>query len=63
LREGENAQVLTGLADANRLDLIIFIASLHPQRRDMEIHPPHAIHSVKDFLLQLLTITAGILIA
>lgn len=29
----------------------------------MEIHPPHAIHSVKDFLLQLLTITAGILIA
>jgi len=29
----------------------------------MEIHPPHAIHSVKDFLLQLLTITVGILIA
>jgi hypothetical protein len=29
----------------------------------MEIHPPHAIHSTKDFLLQLLTITIGILIA
>lgn len=29
----------------------------------MEIHPPHAIHSVKDFALQLLTITVGILIA
>lgn len=29
----------------------------------MEIHPPHAIHSVKEFLLQLLTITIGILIA
>jgi hypothetical protein len=29
----------------------------------MEIHPPHAIHSAKDFLLQLLTITIGILIA
>ena len=29
----------------------------------MEIHPPHAIRSVKDFLLQLLTITVGILIA
>ena len=29
----------------------------------MEIHPPHAIHSVKDFLVQLLTITIGILIA
>ena len=29
----------------------------------MEIHPPHAIHSVKDFLLQLLTISVGILIA
>ena len=29
----------------------------------MEIHPPHSIHSVKDFLLQLLTITIGILIA
>ena len=29
----------------------------------MEIHPPHAITSVKDFFLQLLTITVGILIA
>jgi hypothetical protein len=29
----------------------------------MEIHPPHAIRSLKDFLLQLLTITVGILIA
>ncbi|HJZ71964.1 MAG TPA: hypothetical protein VKE51_09490 [Vicinamibacterales bacterium] len=29
----------------------------------MDIHPPHAIHSWKDFLLQLGTITAGILIA
>jgi hypothetical protein len=29
----------------------------------MEIHPPHAIHSVKHFALQLLTITVGILIA
>ncbi len=29
----------------------------------MDIHPPHAIRSVKDFLLQLLTITIGILIA
>jgi hypothetical protein len=30
----------------------------------MEIHPPHApIRSIKDFLLQLITITAGILIA
>ncbi|MBZ5720793.1 MAG: hypothetical protein LAO03_10475 [Acidobacteriia bacterium] len=29
----------------------------------MEIHPPHAIRSTKDFLLQLLTITIGILIA
>ena len=29
----------------------------------MEIHPPHAIRSWKDFLVQLLTITAGILIA
>jgi hypothetical protein len=29
----------------------------------VDIHPPHPIHSVKDFLLQLLTITIGILIA
>lgn len=30
----------------------------------VEIHPPHAsIHSVKDFFIQLLTITAGVLIA
>ena len=29
----------------------------------MDIHPPHAIHSWKDFLVQLATITAGILIA
>ena len=29
----------------------------------MEIHPPHAIRSVKEFLLQLLTITIGIVIA
>ncbi len=30
----------------------------------MEVHPPHApAHSVKDFLIQLLTITAGVLIA
>ena len=30
----------------------------------MEIHPPHpAAHSIKEFLLQLLTITAGVLIA
>lgn len=29
----------------------------------MDIHPPHAIHSWKDFGLQLITITAGILIA
>jgi hypothetical protein len=29
----------------------------------VEIHPPHAIRSWKDFLVQLLTITAGILIA
>jgi len=29
----------------------------------VDIHPPHAIHSWKDFGLQLLTITAGILIA
>jgi hypothetical protein len=29
----------------------------------VEIHPPHAIRSWKDFLIQLLTITAGILIA
>lgn len=30
----------------------------------MEIHPPHApAHSIKDFLIQLLTITAGVLIA
>ena len=29
----------------------------------MEIHPPHPIHSIKDFLLQILTITVGILIA
>ena len=29
----------------------------------MEIHPPHALRSWKDFLVQLLTITAGILIA
>jgi len=29
----------------------------------LDIHPPHAIHSVADFGLQLLTITVGILIA
>ena len=30
----------------------------------MEVHPPHApAHSVKDFLIQLLTITTGVLIA
>ena len=30
----------------------------------MEVHPPHApAHSVRDFLIQLLTITAGVLIA
>lgn len=30
----------------------------------MEIHPPHGpVHSIKDILLQLLTITLGILIA
>ncbi len=29
----------------------------------MDIHPPHAIHSWRDFGLQLVTITAGILIA
>lgn len=29
----------------------------------MDIHPPHAIHSWKDFGIQLVTITAGILIA
>lgn len=30
----------------------------------MEIHPPHApAHSIKDFLIQLLTITTGVLIA
>src|SRR5437764_1056600 len=29
----------------------------------MEIHPPHPIHSLQEFLLQLLTITIGILIA
>ena len=29
----------------------------------MDIHPPHAIRSFKDFLLQLLVITVGILIA
>jgi len=29
----------------------------------LDIHPPHAIHSVKQFALQLLTITVGILIA
>ena len=29
----------------------------------MDIHPPHAIHSWKDFGIQLITITAGILIA
>ena len=29
----------------------------------MEIHPPHAIHSIRGFLIELLTITIGILIA
>ena len=29
----------------------------------MEIHPPHPIHSLREFFLQLATITAGILIA
>jgi len=29
----------------------------------VDIHPPHAIHSWKDFLIQLGTITAGVLIA
>jgi hypothetical protein len=29
----------------------------------VEIHPPHAIRSWKDFLVELLTITTGILIA
>lgn len=29
----------------------------------MEVHPPHGIHSVRDFLVELLTITVGILIA
>jgi hypothetical protein len=29
----------------------------------VEIHPPHAVRSWKDFLVELLTITAGILIA
>jgi len=29
----------------------------------MDIHPPHPIHSWKDFGVQLITITAGILIA
>jgi len=29
----------------------------------MEIHPPHPVHSFRQFLLQLLTITVGILIA
>jgi len=29
----------------------------------VDIHPPHPIHSWKDFGIQLVTITAGILIA
>jgi hypothetical protein len=29
----------------------------------VDIHPPHAIHSWKDFGIQLVTITAGVLIA
>lgn len=29
----------------------------------MEIHSPHGVHSVRDFLMELLTITVGILIA
>jgi hypothetical protein len=29
----------------------------------VDIHPPHAVHSWKDFGLQLVTITAGILVA
>jgi hypothetical protein len=29
----------------------------------MDIHPPHPIHSWKDFGVQLITVTAGILIA
>ena len=29
----------------------------------MDIHPPHPIRSWKDFAIQLVTITAGILIA
>ena len=34
------------------------------QGAPVEIHPPHApAHTVKDFLIQLLTITAGVLIA
>jgi len=34
------------------------------QGAPVEIHPPHApAHSIKDFLIQLLTITAGVLIA
>jgi hypothetical protein len=34
------------------------------QGAPVEIHPPHAAaHSIKDFLLQLVTITAGVLIA
>jgi hypothetical protein len=44
-------------------------ASPPPERQreegaSVEIHPPHApIHSIRDFLIQLLTITAGVLIA
>jgi hypothetical protein len=29
----------------------------------VDIHPPHAVHSWKDFGVQLVTIAAGILIA
>ena len=58
-------QSFAGVKNQNLVtDLILFSTDQFVgQEEMMEIHSPHPIHSVKDFLLQLLTITIGILIA
>jgi hypothetical protein len=58
-------QSLAGVKNQNLVtNLILFSTDQFVgQEGMMEIHSPHPIHSLKDFLLQLLTITIGILIA
>jgi hypothetical protein len=51
------------LPDAEPLPDAPVVETVSPGE-SMEIHPPHgSIHSLKDFFLQLATITAGVLIA